>query len=112
MALTKTSTEVVLALPCFSSTRSTGENLGVTYVVSALLESGLSTRVVNLDGTLTREEILREILTTNPEFVGFGVPSYHLLPSLEELAREVKRQIPSLRLFAGGHYLVFREHWD
>jgi len=82
------------------------DNLGVGYLASVLSESGYEMAIINFDGN--REDILNEILETDPVLVGFSVIFQYHIDEFKELIKYLRKNHIDCHFTAGGHFASLR----
>jgi hopanoid C-3 methylase HpnR len=82
------------------------EPLGLERVAGAARAAGHDVRVVDLQ-IFAHEELERELGDFQPEAIGFGLNYLANVPEVLDLAKLVKRRLPSCFVFAGGHSVSF-----
>ena len=79
------------------------EHLGLGYLASSLEKSGFDVDLWEGPAMdLSNEEILKNIVNTQPQIVGFTIDSYSLDVSMT-LARKIKQELNDVHITVGGH---------
>jgi len=82
------------------------EPLGLERVASAALADGHDVRLIDLQ-VYSHNDLERQIVSFEPEAVGFSVNYLANVPEVVDLAKWIKALAPGCVVFAGGHSVSF-----
>lgn len=82
------------------------EPLGMERVAAAARESGHEVRILDLQ-IFSHRDLWRELESFQPEAVGFSGNYLANIPEILDLAKGIKRALPSTTVFVGGHSASF-----
>jgi magnesium-protoporphyrin IX monomethyl ester (oxidative) cyclase len=82
------------------------EPLGLERVASAARAAGHEVRVLDLQ-VFSHSELEYELIVYQPDVVAFGLNYLANVPEVIDLAKAIKRRLPSCFVLAGGHSVSF-----
>ncbi len=82
------------------------EPLGMECVAAAVQRAGHEVRLIDLQ-VFNHRELQREILSFQPDALGFSVNYLANVPEVIDLAKLVRQLLPKTFIFCGGHSISF-----
>lgn len=90
--------------------------LGLGYIAAYLEKHGHETSItdikvpwINRSSRKIKDEILRQVTSENPKFVGFPCVATEV-PEVLELSASIKKELPDATIFVGGPHATVRPH--
>lgn len=78
-------------------------NMSLFWLVAALKDEGISSRIYTILGDNFEEEIHRIVSDSNPKWIGISCKWWNTLYSATQIAATIKKLYPNIKLFSGGH---------
>lgn len=85
-------------------------SLGLGYIAAVLLQNGFQVKIIDCSLGMTHSQLLEVLKIEKPDVVGITATTPVFL-SMKQVAEDVKRQLPSTLVVAGGvHLTAAAEH--